>query len=267
MEQFAQAKTLFGDDFDMSGYLDSFTFEAAKNGLLQTLNSRDIPMVFLLGDPGVGKSYLLQFVIEKATRIKIAKFFPNPHFNERELLETLLRTTGEEVQHNTQSIHDLIESLKKHYQNLEYTVFIDEAQLMSEKQLEFIRVLGDMKLFQFVLSMHKNEGHYILAKPHFKSRNAKTITLEHITKEELTHYLQNRLLAHNLSEVATQFNEKEAQFIHKHSKGNFRSSKKMMRAVCEIIELAKRGNLEKYTKVNEATLTMAAIDVGAIHVK
>ena len=267
MNQFSQAKELFMDNFDLSGYLTSFTFEAAKKELLKTLNAHEVPMTFILGDPGVGKSFLLHFVQERADSVKVAKFFPNPHFNERELLEVLLAQTGIYVEHQSQTIDTLISNLKQHYKNLEYTVFIDEAQLLTEKQLEFVRVLSDMGMFQFVLAMHKKEGQYVLSKPHFKSRNNKTIMIENLGKEEVAHYIQNRLLSKNLSQVVSAFGKKEIDFIYKQANGNFRSIKKLLKTVCEIVEIAQRGGLNNYTKVTDATLTMAAIDIGLIDVK
>jgi len=267
MNQFSVAKELFKDDFDLSGYIDSFTFEMAKKELLKTLNAHEVPMTFLLGNPGAGKSFLLKFVQQRVDTVKLAKFFPNPHFDERELLEVLLESRGVFVAHNSQTIDALILNLKKHYKNLEYTVFIDEAQLLTEKQLEFLRVLSDMKMFQLVLAMHKKEGQYVLAKPHFKSRSTKTIYLEHLKKEEITRYIQNRLLSKNLSEVVSAFGKKQIDFIYKYSEANFRTSKKLLKTVCEIVEIAQRGKLAKYAKVDDTTLTMAAIDIGLIDVK
>lgn len=268
MSQFSVARELFKDDFDLSGYLDSFTFEMAKKELLKTLNAHEVPMTFILGDPGVGKSFLLNFIQERADSVKIAKFFPNPHFDERELLEVLLSSaTGEHVPHGSITIDGLIQNLKKYYKNLEYTVFIDEAQLLTESQLEFLRVLSDMKMFQLVLALHKKEGQYVLAKPHFKSRTTKTIILEKLKKEEITRYIQNRLLSKNLSEVVSAFDTKQIDFIYKYSNANFRTTKKLLKTVCEIVEIAQRGELKKYSKVDETTLTMAAIDIGLIDVK
>ncbi len=267
MNQFSVAKELFKDDFDLSGYIDSFTFEMAKKELLKTLNAHEVSMTFLLGNPGAGKSFLLKFIEERADSVKLAKFFPNPHFDERELLEVLLESVGVFVEHNSQTIDALIIELKKHYKNLDYTVFIDEAQLLTENQLEFLRVLSDMKMFQLVLAMHKKEGEYVLAKPHFKSRSTKTIILEHLKKEEITRYIQNRLLSKNLSEVVSAFDKKQVDFIYKYSDANFRTSKKLLKTVCEIVEISQRGGLKKYNKVDDTTLTMAAIDIGLIDVK
>jgi type II secretory pathway predicted ATPase ExeA len=267
MNQFAVAKELFMDNFDLRGYLDSFTFEMAKKELLKTLNAHEVPMTFILGNPGSGKSFLLNFIQERADSIKLAKFFPNPHFDEKELLEVLLESAGVYIEHNSQSVDTMIKTLKQHYKNLEQTVFIDEAQLLTEKQLEFLRVLSDMKMFQLVLAMHKKEGEYVLSKPHFKSRTTKTIVLEHLKKEEVNRYIQNRLLSKNLSEVASAFGKKEVNLIYKHSQANFRTMKKLLKTVCEIVEIAQRGGLKKYHKVDTTTLTMAAIDIGLIDVK
>ena len=267
MNQFAVARALFADNFDMRGYFDSFTFEAAKKELLKTLNSHEVPMTFILGDPGAGKSFLLNFIQERADSVKIAKFFPNPHFNERELLEVLLESTGIVVEHNSQTIDTLLSNLKQHFTDLEYTVFIDEAQLLTEQQLEFLRVLSDMKMFQLVLAMHKKEGQYVLDKPHFKSRTTKTIMIEGLAPEEIGRYIHNRLLSENLSEVVAAFGKKETSFVYKYSNANFRTTKKLLKTICEIVEIAQRGDLKQYATVNDVTLTMAAIDIGLIDVK
>jgi len=267
MSQFSDAKNLFIDDFDLSGYFDSFTFEMAKKELLKTLTAHEVPMTFILGNPGVGKSFLLNFIQERADSVKIAKFFSSPNFSERELLEVLLEATGEIVEHKSHKINTLLDKLKVHYKDLEYTVFIDEGQLINENQLEFLRVLSDMKMFQFVLAMHKKEGNYVLAKPHFKSRTNRTIMIDNLKKEEVTRYIQNRLLSQNLSAVVTAFDKKQIDFIYKQAHGNFRTIKKLLKTICEIVDIAQRGNLKKYSKVDERTLTMAAIDIGLINVK
>ncbi len=267
MSQFSQAKDLFMDDFDLRGYFDSFTFEMAKKELLKTLTTHEVPMTFILGDPGVGKSFLLNFVQERADSVKIAKFFPSPNFSERELLEVLLQSSGEFVEHKSLTIDALLTKLKAHYKNLEYTVFIDEAQLINENLLEFLRVLSDMKMFQFILAMHKKEGRYVLSKPHFKSRTSKTIEINNLTKEEVSRYIQNRLLSENLSEVVSAFGNKQVDFIYKSANGNFRTIKKLLKTVCEVVDIAQRASLKKYSKVDERTLIMAAIDIGLIDVK
>ncbi len=267
MSQFLEAVPLFRDNLDTSSYLDSFSFERARKELLNGINSPDIPLIFLLGDPGSGKSFLLNFIKNRADRVKVLKFYNSPNFTNKELLEALLEKANVFVEPTKSSLNTLIEKLKEHYKDLEYSIFIDEAQLMDEKQLEFLRVLSDQKIVKFVLSMHKKEGSYILSKPQFRSRTTKNITLEALTKEEINRYIQKRLLSKNLSSLAPMFDMNNIGYLFKLSKGNFRTIKKLARTVCQIANLAEKARLKQYSTINNATLTMAAIDMGLINVK
>ena len=267
IDQFLIASDLFLDNFDTDDYLDSFTFENAKRELLRTLNAKEIPMIFILGDPGSGKSFLLNFIDKREKDVKIIKFFSNPNFDTKELLETLLKSSGYEIEHKSMSNDEMMEILKSKYKSLSHAIFIDEAQLMGKKELEFLRVLGDLRLFQIVIAMHKKEGKYILSQPHFASRQNKIITLEKLTKEEVKRYLQKKLLTNNLSDVASSFGDKEIEYLHKLSKANFRTIKKLVRTVSEIVNISRKVALPKYSQINKETLTMAAIDIGLIDVE
>ncbi len=267
MNQFLEAKELFKDDFDLEGYLDSFSFEHAKTELLKSLNSHDIPLIFLLGNPGYGKSYLLKFIEQRADAIKIAKFISLPYFTEREFLENLVEIAGVQAINKRYDLELLINTLKDRLNPLEYTIIIDEAQLLNNKQIELIRILSDMRIFTFLLSMHKKEGHKILSKSHFKSRTNSVVYMEALKKEEVERYINNRLLSRNLSNIASSFTPSDINFIYKASQGNFRIMKKLLSALFEIINEAQKEQLKKYSKINEATITMAAIDIGLINVK
>ena len=267
MNHFADAKKLFYDDFDLSGYFDSLTFEYAKKQLIEAMKTHEVPLVFVLGNPGTGKSFLLNYVHQKVTSVKVAKYFTHPYFDEKEFLETLLSLAGKNIEHNEYSTEQLISRLKRAFGGLEYTVFIDEAQLLTEDQVELIRILSDQKIFQFVLAMHKKEGNYILSKDHFRSRTNKKIILEGLTGKEIERYIQSRLLSNNFSDIASLFKPSHIKFIKEYSQGNFRTTKKIVKTVLEILNIANRENYTKYSKLNKATLTMSAIDIGLIDVK
>lgn len=267
MNQFSEAKTLFNDDFDLSGYFDSLTFEYAKKQLIDTMRSHDIPLVFLLGNPGTGKSFLLNYISQKVTSVKVAKYFTHPYYDEKEFLATLLSLAGPNVEPDTYSTEQLITRLKRTFGDLEYTIFIDEAQLLTEDQVEMIRILSDQKIFQFVLAMHQKEGDYILSKEHFKSRTTKRILLEGLSDKEIARYIEHRLLSNNFSDVASMFKKSHARLIRDLSKGNFRTTKKLLKTVLEILNIANREGYRRYSKVSKPTLTMAAIDAGLIDVK
>lgn len=267
MYPFSEAKTLFYDDFDLSGYFDSLSFEYAKKQLIDAMRTHEVPLVFLLGDPGTGKSFLLNYIQQKVTSVKVAKYFTHPYFDEKEFLATLLSLAGPNVEPGEFSTEQLISRLKRTFGGLEYTVFIDEAQLLTEEQVELIRILSDQKIFQFVLAMHRKEGDYILSKDHFRSRTTKRIELEGLSDQEILRYIEHRLLSANFSDIASMFKKPHARFIERYSRGNFRSSKKIIKTVLEILNIANREDYKEYSRLNDTTLTMAAIDAGLIDVK
>lgn len=267
MNHFAEAKALFYDDFDLSGYFDSLTFEYAKKELIETMRAHEVPLIFLLGNPGSGKSFLLNYVQQKVSSVKVAKYFTHPYYDEKEFLATLLSLAGPNVEPGDYSTEQMISRLKHSFGGLEYTVFIDEAQLLTEDQVELIRILSDQKIFQFVLAMHRKEGDYILSKPHFRSRTTKRILLEGLSDKEISRYIEHRLLSANLSDVASMFTPAHARFIHTYSEGNFRTTKKLLKTVLEILNIASREGYNKYSRLGKPTLTMAAIDAGLIDVK
>ena len=267
MNQFAEAKKLFYDDFDLSGYFDSLTFEYAKKQLIDAMRAHEVPLVFLLGKPGTGKSFLLNYIQQNVTSVKVAKYFTHPYFDEKEFLSTLLSLAGPNVEPDDYSTEQLITRLKRAFGDLQYTVFIDEAQLLSDAQIELVRILSDQKIFQFVLAMHKKEGDKILQKEHFKSRTNKRIEMEGLSESEIARYIEQRLLSNNFSDIASMFNKSHIRFIHQYSEGNFRTTKKIIKTLLEILNIANREDYKKYRKPNRATLTMAAIDAGLIDVK
>ncbi|MCH9813463.1 MAG: ATP-binding protein [Epsilonproteobacteria bacterium] len=268
MNQYETAKHLFKDDFDLDGYLNSLTFEYAKKSLVEAMSEKDVPLIFVLGNPGSGKSFLLNFVSQKVHNVKVAKYFTHPYFDDKEFLEILLSMAGKNIERNEYTTEKLISQLRKNFSDLEYTVFIDEAQLLTEEQIELIRILSDQKIFQFVLAMHKKEGHFILQKDHFKSRTIKVIEVEALQDHEVARYIEDRLISNNLSDLASQFHKKQIKMINNYAKRNFRTTKKLLKILFEIMHIADSKKLnQKYLSVNERTVTMAAIDIGLIDVK
>ena len=268
MNPYSDAKELFVDDFDLSGYFDSLTFEYAKKSLIDSISAHDTPLVFLLGAPGSGKSFLLNYVTKRVQNVKVAKYFTHPYFDDKEFLEILLSMAGTNIERNELTTEALISALSKNFNNLEYTIFIDEAQLLTEDQIELIRILSDQKIFQFVLSMHKKEGKYILEKEHFKSRTTRVIELEALQDHEVARYIEGRLISNNLSELASLFKPRHYKQISQYTKRNFRTTKKLVKTLFEIMNIAHKEDLHKsFLKVNTKTLTMTAIDIGLIDVE
>ena len=265
MSQFKEAKKIFLDTIDANDYFDSFGSEQAKEKLQMALKAEDASMVFLLGNPGSGKSFLLNYLFQKDDNKKIIKYIKHPYFDRDKFLKTLLEDTGigiEGVDFDT-----VIQILKHQYKNLEHTIFIDEAQLLSDEQLEMIRILSDMRIFRFVLAMHKQEGLDILNKPHFKTRAVKTIYLHSLENSEIARYIQSKLLSGSYASISQMLNDKHYKMIAKFTNRNFRTLKKYFYTVMELMDYAIENSLSKYQIINRPILTMAAIDIGTINVK
>ncbi len=265
---FTKAKELFQTTkANNIRHFNSISFEYSKNELILALTKKENPMVFLLGDPGSGKSYLLNYAKENLKELKIAKYFTYPFFDQDEFLEILFSLVGPNIKRDEFNIDYITSQLKKEFGELEYAIFIDEAQHLDERTLELIRILSDQKIFQFVLAMHKKEGDYVLSKPQFKTRNPKTIILNDLNDDEVLRYIQETLLSENLSSIASSFKKSYIKSIKKYTNKNFRSLKKLLATMFEIIELSNKKNLKKYSFVNSHTITMAAIDTGMLNVK
>lgn len=264
MRDFTAAKELFRDVIDARHYFDSVSAEVARYKIENSIESKDAPLIFLIGDPGVGKSYILKLISLELEKKSLSIFIDHPFFDKRDLLKILYEAKKLEFNKNI-NFNELKENLLKEYKNTGHTIFIDEAQLLNEEQFELIRILSDTKVFQFVLSMHKEEGMAILEKKHFKSRTKAVVEYGKLHHDEVLRYIQSTLLLINQGEVANMFSKKNAEKITKYCNGNFRTIKKFLYTLISLLEYAKQNGLRKYDNINNFLLKMSALEIGAIH--
>lgn len=264
MRDFEGAKELFVDTVDPNMYFDSMSAELAKNEIIDATKDKTVPLVFIIGDPGVGKSYILKFIDKHLKDEQLGILIDHPFFDKRDLLKILYSAIGLEFEKG-RSFNELKESIVDAYKEQKHTIFIDEAQLLNEEQFELIRILSDTKVFQFVLSMHKEEGRAILQKKHFKSRTKIVIEYGNLSKEETHRYIQSTLFEHSFGEIASLFTQKHTQKIHRYANGNFRTVKKFLYSLMRLLEYAKKNGKENYQKINDILLMMSALDIGVIH--
>ncbi len=266
MNQFDKAQQIFNDIIDIQDYFDSFSAEKVRKKLFEAINDKNINIIFLTGEPGVGKTFMLNYVKEKLKKRKNIILFKDPFFTKEEFFKKLIyQRTGEEENYKTYG--ELKERALQLYQNIDNAIFIDEAQILTDEQLELIRILSDTKIFKFVLSMHSKERKKILKTDYFKSRNHVDINLEPLQVSEVSRYIQNKLLNNSLGDISSMFEEKDFKMIAKFTKRNFRMLKRYMSTLFELLSYAYDNNLKKYQKINKKLLTMAAIDLGFIDVK
>jgi len=261
MSSFEEASKVFENSFLKDDYFDSISAEYAKNSLIKIIQNREVPLTFLLGDPGVGKTYMLHLIKEELSINHKVVMASEPFSTPESFLQFLL---SDIVNSSHLSLTELKERAITLYKDSTHIILIDEAQLLSESVLEYIRILSDTGAFYFVLSMHKQEGEDIVKKPHFSSRDHRVVIMGLLESSELKHFLESQLLRHGLGNLAELFKPKELASLNEYSAGNFRMLKQMLKRVFSLMDYAKINALKEYTIPNKCIVTMAAIDLGCI---
>ena len=232
-----------------------------KNTIESILSHHTKQLLFLTGEPGVGKSAFLNY-LESQFSYDVIKF-DIPFLKPVDFVKILIHKTQTEVANY--SLEELIKQVISLYQNSNYVVFIDEAQLLSKDMIEIIRILADSKAFWFILAMHKHESKKILKEPQFASRPHKVLQLQNISIEESKEYIFTELENENAAMLANEITKKYLKAIYKLSKGNMRALKKLLHTSFLLIDYAQKNDKEKYKAFNKCILTMAAIDGGLLH--
>ena len=130
--------------------------------------------------------------------------------------------------------------------------------------LGFIRILSDTGYFNFIISMHKDEGAEILKLKHFASRTHTVMKLEKLTRYEILNYIHAQLFRNALGEYVENFTVKEVKQIDSYAGGNFRQMKQIIKHIFSILDYANLNSKIGYNKPNRCVITMSAIDLGII---
>ncbi len=263
MRDFEGAKKLFKDTIDTKYYFDSVSAEVGKNKILEAIKEKNAPLIFVIADPGEGKSYILKLTNEQIKDEQLTIFIDHPFFDKRDILKMLYEAKGKFFDPSV-NFNTLKEEIAKEYKDINHTIFLDEAQLLNDEQMELIRILSDTKVFQFVLAMHKEEGLAILQKKHFKSRTKVIVYLQSLTNDEIERYIKDTLLLNGYGDIGVMFKKKYVKIIGKYTNGNFRMIKKFLYALFGLLSHAKKIGLVKYQKINKCLLVMTALDIGLI---
>ena len=218
----------FQDRINLDDYYKYSGFEKVKDDIIYSQSN----ILFLLGEPGSGKSFLLKLLQKEYPQKYILQ--TDPFFSKEEFLE----------------IHNDISGK---------IVLMDEAQLLSIEMIEFLRLLSD-KGVQVVLSMHKKEGEKIISYPQFKSRYVQKLYMPSMEFEEVKKYVFPKFIKHNKHNL---IDEKSLKKIYSFTKGNFRFTKKFVFTSLLLLEFSLK-NVLKYTTIDKCIIEMAAIELGLL---
>ena len=217
----------FKDRIDPQDFFSYINFEIVKEELLSTKSN----IVFLLGEPGSGKSFMLNYLKNQFPGKFVLQ--DEPFFSREEFLQK----------------HDIKDK----------TVLIDEAQLLSREMIEFLRILSD-KGNRVILGMHEKEGEKIASLPQFNSRYTQKIYMKPLNFEEFEKYIVTKFIRHEKKDL---INKKTLKKIYRFTKGNFRLSKKFMFTSLNLLNYSYKNAL-KYKTIDGCIIDMSAIELGLV---
>jgi len=218
----------FRDKIDIKDFFSYLNFEIVKEEILSTKSN----IVFLLGSPGSGKSYMLELLYSKYPQKYVLQ--KEPFLSKEEFMQ-------------------------KHGDISNKTILVDEAQLLPVEMIEFLRLLSD-RGNQVVYSMHQKEGEKIASLPQFSSRYTQKIYMKPLTYDEFEKYVMSKFIKNNRYDL---IDKKRLKKIYKLTNGNFRLSKKFIFTALTLLDYSFRNSL-KYKKIDSCIYEMSAIELGLL---
>ncbi len=262
MSNYIEIAKIFEENAKAVDFFENAEVLSVKSSLTNILDKETKQLIFLIGEPGVGKSAFLNNIEELLeNRYAIIKF-DTPFMEPVDFIKTLIKKREREIKDF--SLEGLIKEVVRIYEDEKCLITIDEAQLLSKKMIELIRILADSKAFWFLLAMHKHESKEILNEPQFSSRPHKVLELGKLQKYECKDFIYNTLSKADMNSFAEELSKKYLGFIYKVTKGNFRDLKKLLYNLFLLLDYAISNNKKKYQKLSECLLIMAAIEGGLI---
>ncbi len=263
MSQWLEAAAKFEERRESRDYFEVQASLGAIEKIKSALNGTFRQLIFLLGEPGSGKSFLLHHLKEIWKNEQDILLIETPFLTPMDLLKKLLEHKG--VPFSGEDIEQFRLQATEIYGASNHLIMIDEAQLLSTEMREFIRILSDSKAFWFVLAMHRSEGESILRAPHFKSRPHKIIDLSALNPIECKNYLHRELMRAGFGEIVEEINPKLITQAHRISQGNFRNFKKIFFHLFHLLHYTNSHNKTNYLRPSSCTITMAAMSAELIH--
>ena len=239
MVNFKKARELFRDVVETNNYVPLFTLEKVQSDLLNAIDKKE-KMIFLTGEAGSGKSMILKRVFEQLKNQKVF-FISNPYLQIGSILDILKQL-----------------SLKEHHLFL-----IDEAQLLTQKTFEELRIYADKGNVTLVFATHETDLKILLEKKHFYTRINYILTLNKVSLKELEEFIKIKLLKHSLINISEMIKKNNYQLIYKYTKGSLRATNQLMFKVFDILDFfyTKYPNKVNLNKLSNKYIDMAYLDL------
>lgn len=211
------------------GYFPAHTHRAAKLKL-RYLVEQKLSAALLIGDAGVGKSFLLDsYLSEMALPAGPVVSVVVPLFGPLELIAYLARKLGDDHPHRATTFDDVIGRWEQQLTALQEAgrhpvIVIDDAQTIEDRQiLQTLHLLlnyrhGDRSTFTLILCGQPELAGQIARCPALQDRLAFTCALQPFDLEETAGYVRHRLL--QAGAKTTIFDDEAIERIHQCTGGS-----------------------------------------------
>jgi len=262
--RYEKAKLVFTDSIETTDFIRLDNSSLFYNQVIESIK-KPLKMILVYGEPGTGKSILLNKIYHDLKKDCDIHFIQTPINDEKKFNKKIssILTKGVLETDDFSKISEICQKLKGHK---EYLFILDEAQMYSESIMESIRLLSDTRVIKFIITLHKITTKDIVTKEQFKTRIWESIHLKNASLEDLEKYIQKKLLNKNFYEIANQFSQKDILKIYKFTKGNFRETNKFIYTMLDIYHYYDLNQPSKinYNKISKKIIEMTAIKLGYI---
>lgn len=263
--RYESIKNVFIDSVETTDFIRLDSSTLFYNQVIESIK-KPLKMILIFGEPGTGKSILLNKIYNDLKEENEIHYIQTPITDEKSFNKKIssLLTRGVMKTDDFSKISDICQKLKGHK---EHIIMLDEAQIYKESIMETIRLLSDTRSVKFIITLHKTHEEDIIAKKQFSTRIWESIRLYNASLQDLTKYIQKKLLNKNFYEIANSIKQNDIEKVYRYTKGNFRETNKFMYTLFDIYhyyDLNKPSKIN-YNKVSKKIIEMTAIKLGYIN--
>lgn len=148
--------------------------------------------------------------------------------------------------------------------NEHYYLFIDEAQLLDDSVLENLRIYADKGNLTIVFATHDVDLNRLLQKRHFETRINYIFKTTPITLDEVTYFVNTKLIKANYISLAEKFKPKHYKLIYKYTKGSLRKTNQFMFKLFDVLDFFYKRDNEKVFKNLSKYIEIAYMDIKGV---